>query len=187
MFQFGLLQTAVLQKYLREMCDLKKIKLVVLDVDGTLTDGGIYYDANGNEIKRFDVKDGLGIKVAMAAGLKFAILTGRQSPIVKRRAEELGIQFLLEGIQKKAPALIELSENTGISVDEMAYIGDDWNDLSAMMMTAFKACPADAAEEIKCICDYVAEKEGGHGAVRDCLEFILKAYGMWKRMVSTLY
>lgn len=169
------------------MCKLKKIKLVVLDVDGTLTDGGIYYDANGNEIKRFDVKDGLGIKVAMEAGLKFAILTGRQSPMVRRRAEELGIQFLLEGVQKKAPALIELSKNTGISVDEMAYIGDDWNDLPAMMMTGFKACPADAAEEIKDICDYVAPKKGGRGAVRECLEFILETYGMWKRTVSRLY
>ena len=187
MHQSGLLQTAVSQRYLREMCELKKIKLVVLDVDGTLTDGGIYYDANGNEIKRFDVKDGLGIKVAMEAGLKFAILTGRQSPMVRRRAEELGIQFLLEGVQKKAPALMKLSEEVGVSVDEMAYIGDDWNDLPAMMLTGFKACPDDAAEEIKEICDYVAEREGGRGAVRDCLEFILKAYGMWECVVSELY
>lgn len=187
MFQFGLLQTAVLLKYLREMCDLKKIKLVVLDVDGTLTDGGIYYDANGNEIKRFDVKDGLGIKVAMSAGLKFAILTGRQSAMVRKRAEELGIQYLLEGIQKKAPALMKLSEETGVSLAEMAYIGDDWNDLQAIMLTGFKACPSDATEEIKEICDYVAEKEGGRGAVRECLEFILKAYETWEHMVSELY
>lgn len=169
------------------MCDLKKIKLVVLDVDGTLTDGGIYYDANGNEIKRFDVKDGLGIKMAMAAGLKFAILTGRQSPMVRRRAEELGIQFLLEGIQKKAPALIELSKNTGISVDEMAYIGDDWNDLQAMMLTGFKACPSDAPEEIKEICNYVARRKGGKGAVRECLEFVMNACGKWRQTVSKLY
>lgn len=169
------------------MCDLKKIKLVVLDVDGTLTDGGIYYDANGNEIKRFDVKDGLGIKVAMEAGLKFAILTGRQSPMVRRRAEELGIQFLLEGIQKKAPALIELSENTGISVDEMAYIGDDWNDLQAMMLTGFKACPFDAVEEIKAICNYVSRRKGGDGAVRECLEFVMKACEKWMSAVSKLY
>lgn len=161
--------------------------MIVLDVDGTLTDGGIYYDTNGNEIKRFDVKDGLGIKVAMEAGLKFAILTGRQSPMVRRRVEELGIQYLMEGVQKKAPALVALSEKTGILMDEIGYIGDDWNDLPAMMMTAFKACPADAAEEIKNICDYVAEKEGGYGAVRECLEFILKTCGMWKRMVSELY
>ena len=182
MFQFGLLQTAVLQKYLRKMCDLKKIRLVVLDVDGTLTDGGIYYDANGNEIKRFDVKDGLGIKVAMEAGLKFAILTGRQSPMVRRRAEELGIQFLLEGIQNKAPALIELSEKTGVFLEEMAYIGDDWNDLQAMMLTGFKACPSDATDEVKHVADYISIYAGGHGAVRDCLKTLLIKCGRWENI-----
>lgn len=187
MFQFGLLQTAVLQRYLRNMCDFEKIKLVVLDVDGTLTDGGIYYDSNGNEIKRFDVKDGLGIKVAMEAGLKFAILTGRQSPMVRRRAEELGIQYLIEGVQKKAPALMELSEKTGISLSEMAYIGDDWNDLQAMMLTGFKACPSDVPEEIKNICDYVAEKEGGRGAVREVLENLLKARNQWSITGNKIY
>ena len=187
MFQFGLLQTAVLQKYLRKMCDLKKIRLVVLDVDGTLTDGGIYYDSNGNEIKRFDVKDGLGIKVAMEAGLKFAILTGRQSPMVRRRAEELGIQYLIEGVQKKAPALMELSEKTGISLSEMAYIGDDWNDLQAMTLTGFKACPSDAAEEIKAVADYISIRPGGYGAVRECLCRLLKERTEWEHWAKKLY
>lgn len=169
------------------MCDLKKIKLIVLDVDGTLTDGGIYYDANGNEIKRFDVKDGLGIKVAMETGLEFAILTGRQSPMVRRRAEELGIQFFLEGVQKKAPALMKLSEERGVPLDEMAYIGDDWNDLPAMMLTGFKACPADAAEEIKAVADYISISPGGHGAVRECLRKLLKERIEWKDRAKELY
>lgn len=169
------------------MCNYKKIKMIVLDVDGTLTDGGIYYDTNGNEIKRFDVKDGLGIKVAMEAGLKFAILTGRQSPMVRRRAEELGIQYLIEGVQKKAPALMALSEKTGILMDEMGYIGDDWNDLPAMMMTAFKACPADAAEEIKAVADYISISPGGYGAVRDCLHKLLKERIEWEYWARKLY
>ena len=159
----------------------------MLDVDGTLTDGGIYYDSNGNEIKRFDVKDGLGIKVALKAGLKFAVLTGRQSSMVKRRASELGIQYLLEGIQKKAPALMNLSEKTGISLDEMAYIGDDWNDLQAMMMTGFKACPSDAAEEIKEIADFVSGNPGGRGAVRECLYKLLKERTEWEYGAKKLY
>lgn len=169
------------------MSNFEKIKLVVLDVDGTLTDGGIYYDSDGNEIKRFDVKDGLGIKVAMSAGLKFAILTGRQSAMVRRRAEELGIQYLLEGIQKKAPALMELSEETGISLSEMAYIGDDWNDLQAMMLTGFKACPSDAAEEIKAVADYISVHSGGHGAVRECICKLLNERAEWEYWAKKLY
>lgn len=169
------------------MCNYKKIKLVILDVDGTLTDGGIYYDSQGNEIKRFDVKDGLGIKVGLAAGLKFAILTGRQSLMVKRRAQELGIQYLLEGVQEKAPAIMELSKKTGIFLNEMAYIGDDWNDLQAMMMTGFKACPSDAAEEIKEIADFVSGNPGGRGAVRECLYKLLKERREWEYWAKKIY
>lgn len=167
--------------------DYRKIKLIVLDVDGTLTDGGIYYDSQGNEIKRFDVKDGLGILVARSAGLKFAILTGRMSPMVARRATELGIEHLVQGVQKKYPALLELAEKCGLSLDEIGYIGDDLNDLQCMEAVGFRACPADAAKQIKMVCDHVAAVAGGYGAVRDSLEYLLTQQDWWEENVNNKY
>ncbi len=167
--------------------DFQKIKLIVLDVDGTLTDGGVYYDSQGGEIKRFDVKDGLAIKVAQAAGIKFAIITGRESPMVERRAKELEIAYYRTGVQIKHPALMELLKELEIDVDECGYIGDDWNDHQAMSAVGFKACPADAAEEIKEICDYVASHNGGFGAVRDCIEYVLRQRDQWEELANWHY
>lgn len=167
--------------------DYNKIKAVVLDVDGTLTDGSIYYDNFGNELKTFSVKDGLGIKVALAAGLDFIILTGRKSEIVTRRVNELGIQHLYEGVQKKYPKLCEISENLQVSFEEICYIGDDLNDLYCMQQVGLAMCPCDAAEEVKIVCDYVSSKQGGLGAVRDCLEELLKNKGCWKSNYEQLY
>lgn len=169
------------------MTDLKKIRLIVLDVDGTLTDGGVYYDSQGNEMKRFDVKDGLGIVVAVAAGLEFAIITGRNSPMVERRARELGIAHLVQGAQKKVPALLALAQTCGLELEEIGYIGDDLNDLRAMKLVGFRACPADAAAEIREIADFVADHDGGHGAVRDCLQHLLEMRGEWNRAVEEKY
>jgi 3-deoxy-D-manno-octulosonate 8-phosphate phosphatase (KDO 8-P phosphatase) len=167
--------------------DYSKIKLIVLDVDGTLTDGGIYYDSQGNETKRFDVKDGLGILVARSAGLKFAILTGRASPMVERRAKELGIEYLVQGVQKKYPALLDLAEKCGLSMDEIGYIGDDLNDLQCMEAVGFRACPADAAEAVKSVCEHVASAPGGHGAVRESLEYLLTRWGLWDATAKETY
>lgn len=169
------------------MPDYERIKLVVLDVDGTLTDGGIYYDSQGNEMKRFDVKDGLGIKVGMAAGLEFAVLTGRESPMVERRVKELGIQHLMSGVQIKFPALKKLLSDLHLSPDEICYIGDDLNDLECMEHARFSACPADAAEEIKVISHFISAYNGGYGAVRDCIKFILQADGKWDASVRKVY
>lgn len=169
------------------MADFHKIKLIVLDVDGTLTDGGIIYDSLGNEVKRFDVKDGLGIKVGIAAGLQFAILTGRKSPMVERRARELEIAHLRTGVQVKYPALLKLLEELGLHPEECGYIGDDWNDLQCMEAVGFCACPLDAAAEVKSVCDYVAAHNGGHGAVRDCIEFLLREDGRWENCAHKLY
>lgn len=169
------------------MQDYGKIKLVVLDVDGTLTDGGVYYDSQGNELKRFDVKDGLGIKVGIAAGLEFAIITGRESRMVERRAQELGIQHLYQGVQKKAPAMQELMKRLGVSKAEVAYMGDDLNDKAPMGLACFCACPADAAQEIKEQCDYIAPHPGGHGAVRDLIYHILKQRGIWDAIAKKIY
>lgn len=169
------------------MKEYEKIKFIILDVDGTLTDGGIYYDSQGNELKHFDVKDGLGIKVAINAGIIFAIITGRESVMVIRRAKELGIQYVKTGTEKKYPVFKDLQRELRLDKDEIGYIGDDWNDLQCMINVGFSACPKDAANEIKKNADYVSEFAGGKGAVRDCLEFLLKKQGKWERCARELY
>ena len=169
------------------MPDYNKIKLIVLDVDGTLTDGGIYYDSLGNEIKRFDVKDGLGIKVALAAGLEFAIITGRKSLMVERRAKELGIRHLLTGIQMKLPALKQLVADLSISPDQICYFGDDWNDLQSMKYSGICMCPNDAADEVKELCHFVAKRNGGAGAVRECLQHLLQNRNQWNMCARKTY
>lgn len=169
------------------MNDCGKLKLVVLDVDGTLTDGGIYYDSQGNEMKRFNVKDGLGIKMGMAAGLEFAIITGRVSPMVERRVKELGIQHLVQGAQKKAPALRELMARCGLEADQVAYVGDDLNDLPAMELAGVCACPADADPMIRQRCGFVSACPGGHGAVRDFIQTVLEKRGQWKTLAASFY
>lgn len=169
------------------MSDIDKIKLIILDVDGTLTDGGIYYDSQGNEMKRFDVKDGLGIKVAIAAGIEFAIITGRTSSIVIKRARELGIKEIRDGVQRKFPAMKTLLEEKGLSMSEVGYIGDDWNDLQCMKRVGFKACPADAPEEVKKVCDFVSCCNGGYGAVRECIEYLLNKQNKWEQCIGNLY
>lgn len=169
------------------MPDYGKIKLVVLDVDGTLTDGGIYYDAQGNEIKRFDVKDGLGIKVGIAAGLKFAVITGRESPMVERRVKELGIQHLLSGVQMKLPALKRLLVELQLCQDEVCYIGDDLNDLECMEYVGVAGCPADAAEEIKAVAHFISDCNGGFGAVKSCIKSLLDYRNSWEASYTSLY
>lgn len=169
------------------MENIEKIKLIVLDVDGTLTDGGIYYDSQGNEMKRFDVRDGLGIKVGQAAGLEFAIITGRESPMVERRARELGIQYLVQGVQKKAPAMKALMERLGLDRENAAYMGDDWNDVPAMKLAAIAACPADADPRIRALCHYVAPRGGGSGAVRDFIQEVLERRHLWQETAREIY
>ena len=153
------------------MTDYSKIRYVILDVDGTLTDGGIYYDAQGNEIKRFDAKDGLGIKVGIAAGLEFVIITGRVSPMAERRARELGIQHIISGAQVKYPEMLNWMNKHGVTAEEICYIGDDWNDL----------------EEVREECDYVSKASAGHGAVRGCLEYLIRLKGVWEDTCERVY
>ncbi len=169
------------------MIDYNKIKYVVLDVDGTLTDGGIIYDSLGNELKRFDAKDGLGIKVAIAAGLIIVIISGRESLMVKRRASELGVQYLLSGVQLKLPKLLEWMNEHNAVFEEICYIGDDLNDLQCMQSVGLCMCPADASLEITKISHYISHKKGGHGAVRDCIETILREQKKWGTTCEQLY
>jgi 3-deoxy-D-manno-octulosonate 8-phosphate phosphatase (KDO 8-P phosphatase) len=155
------------------------IELIVFDVDGTLTDGSILLDENGSEIKRFSAKDGLLVRVLPDIGIKTMILTGRISGAVQNRAEDLHISAVFQGVNNKVSTLTGYLAEEGIDFAECAYIGDDLNDYAAMQLCGFKACPADAAAEIRGLCDYVSPFGGGHGAVRDICEYIVKQSGKW--------
>lgn len=156
------------------MNNLDNIQYLVLDVDGTLTDGGIYYDSVGNEMKKFSAKDGAGILFAQSSGIECVIITGRESIMVQRRADDLGIKYVFQNVKNKRAFLSEFMQKKQISSDYLAYCGDDINDLQAMQLASFVCCPADASEEVKQASQYISSKCGGNGAVRDCIEFILK-------------
>lgn len=144
-----------------------KIKMLVMDVDGTLTDGRIYIGANGEIMKAFDVKDGYGIVKARESGIIPVIITGRESEIVKTRAKELNIEELHQGIHDKLSKLKAIAEKYNVDVAEIAYIGDDLNDIECIQHCGVTACPSDAVDEIKNAVDYVCKAEGGRGAVRE--------------------
>lgn len=150
-----------------------RIRLVVMDVDGVLTDGKISYTSAGDEIKSFNVKDGLGISLGIKNGLRFGIITARESVMVTRRAEELGIQHLIQKTRTKLPALEKLMAELDLSAEQVAYLGDDLPDLPCMETVGFSACPADAAREVLASAHFVSRFRGGDGAVREILEFIL--------------
>lgn len=150
------------------------IKLIVLDVDGCLTDGKITYDANGVESKSFNVKDGLGIRTFEEIGGKVAIITGRKSSIVQKRADELKIAHLRQGIRYKLKALEEICEIEGITLSEVAAIGDDLNDYGMLQAVKLSFTPANGAKAIQELVDIVLKNSGGEGAVREMIEHIVK-------------
>lgn len=156
------------------------IKLVLLDVDGTLTDGGIYRGNNGEELKRFNVKDGYAIVNAQKLGIEFGIITGRKSELVEIRSNELKIKYLYQGISEKTVILKEIMQKTGLKKEEIAYMGDDLNDILIMKQSGLTGAPKDAADEVIQIADFVSEKNGGSGAVREFVEYILKKDGKWE-------
>jgi 3-deoxy-D-manno-octulosonate 8-phosphate phosphatase (KDO 8-P phosphatase) len=166
---------------------LKKITFVVLDVDGTMTDGGVYIDNNGVESKKFNIKDGAGILLAQSAGIEFMILTGRSSACVERRANELHIKYVVQGIQQKDEYLKEFAVYHNLQPENIAYIGDDLNDVPALRYAGVPACPADAADEVKAYCDYVLTKKGGEGAVREFVELLLKDRSLWEKAVDEVF
>ena len=151
------------------------IKLFAMDVDGTMTDGKIYMGNDGEVFKAFDIKDGYGIhEVLPAHGIKTAIITGRRSKIVENRAKELEINFVLQGIKNKGEAIKRLQVELGIKKNETAFIGDDIIDLGAMKECGINACPADATKAVKYYCDYVSPENGGRGAVRDFIDWLVE-------------
>jgi 3-deoxy-D-manno-octulosonate 8-phosphate phosphatase (KDO 8-P phosphatase) len=161
-----------------------RIRLFVMDVDGTLTDGTIAYDERGSEWKAFHSRDGAGIRILALAGVIPAILSGRKSEVVVRRAKELGIEEVVQGVLDKAAALRSMRERLEVPANEVAYVGDDLSDLPAMREVAFSAAPADAAEEVRQGADYVCALPGGRGAVREAIETLLKRDGRWDAVLS---
>ena len=160
------------------------IKYMILDVDGTLTDGGVYYDDKNNEIKKFCTKDGTGIIAAKTAGIEIIVLTGRECKATTRRMTELGVRIIHQNVKNKADWIRNWMKTNGIDKKMIGYIGDDINDLFPMRLCGFIGCPADAAEEIKGIADYISCITGGHGAVRDVIEWYLRKEGIWNRIIN---
>ena len=167
--------------------DLAGVKLVVLDVDGTMTDGGVYIDNNQIETKKFNIKDGAGILLAQSVGIEFMILTGRSSKCVEQRAEELNIKYIVQGIHRKIDYLKEFVITHNLLPENIAYIGDDLNDLPAMHYVGVSACPIDAAEEVKDYCDIILPQKGGKGVVRVFVEILLKKQELWKKAINNLF
>lgn len=157
---------------------MKRIKLLVMDVDGTLTNGSIYMGGNGEVFKAFHVKDGYAIThFLMQNGIEPVIITGRKSEITTRRCEELNIKLVYQGVQDKKTQLLFLANKHEITLDEIAYIGDDINDLECMKIVGIAGCPYDSCDEVKNIAHYITEKRGGEGAVREFIEWILNGKG----------
>jgi 3-deoxy-D-manno-octulosonate 8-phosphate phosphatase (KDO 8-P phosphatase) len=160
------------------------IRLIVLDVDGCLTDGKITYNSDGSETKAFNVKDGLAIATWIRMGNHAAIITGRESEIVKRRADELGISLLYQGVKDKASLLISLAKEHHFAADEIAAIGDDLNDYNMLKYVGHAFTPANGVDEIKAICNTVLSKNGGDAAVREMIESILEIDDQKKRFLE---
>ena len=162
----------------------KKIRLIAFDVDGVLTDGGIYVGKEGELFKAFFCRDGLGISLARQNGLKTAVITGRESLQVKRRCEELRIDALWQGCMDKRQAYAELKEKFSLKDEEIAYIGDDLIDLPILLQAGLAAAVADALPEVRQNVHLVSGFPGGRGAAREIIEFILKAQGKWEAIVA---
>ena len=156
-----------------------RIRLLVLDVDGVLTDGGLFVSASGEEAKRFHVHDGLALVAARKAGLQIAILSARASAAVTRRMTELGVGEVHQGVTDKVGALDALRERLGLAVGEVAMMGDDLPDLPAMARAGLALAPANAAAEVKRAAHWVARRRGGDGAVREAVEMLLKSRRAW--------
>ncbi|MBI4689778.1 MAG: HAD-IIIA family hydrolase [Nitrospirae bacterium] len=161
----------------------KNIKLLILDVDGVLTDGGIILDNNGNEFKVFNVRDGHGIKMLIGAGVKVAIISGRQSKVVERRAEELGITEVYQKCHDKVVAYESIKKKFLLRDNEIAYIGDDVVDLPLFKRVGLSFAVADSSDEVKSYATAVTRNRGGRCAAREVTDFILKAKGLWDRII----
>jgi len=154
---------------------LRGIKLFATDVDGVLTDAGMYYSESGDEWKKFNTRDGMGIKLLQRAGIITAIVTQERTKLVARRAEKLAIPELHQGVMDKLSCVREMAAHHGFTLSQVAYIGDDINDLETLKAVGFSASPADGMPQVAAVVDYICQKKGGEGAVREIIEMILDA------------
>jgi 3-deoxy-D-manno-octulosonate 8-phosphate phosphatase (KDO 8-P phosphatase) len=162
----------------------KNVKLLILDVDGVLTDGRIVIDDRGVETKCFDVRDGHGIKLLKRAHIEVAIITGRQSQVVSHRARELGIDSVYQNIHDKLEVYKAILKEKGLKDGDVGFVGDDIVDLPLLKRVGFSVVVADGIEELKPYADYVSRNKGGRGAVREISELILKAQGKWPELME---
>lgn len=166
---------------LEERC--RRIELVLSDVDGVLTNGGLIFDNQGIESKEFNVRDGMGIQLWQRAGFRFGILTARTSHIVRLRAVELGIDIIRQGFEEKLPAARQIIAQQGLEMEQVCYIGDDLSDAPVMRRVGFGVAVADAAPEIRSVAHWVTKTTGGRGAVRELIETLLKARNRWDDLI----
>ena len=164
---------------------LKQVKLLVLDVDGVLTDGRITYTDSGEQVKSFLSRDGLGIRLLMDNRILVGIITGRTSGALAHRCRNLGIDLIFDGINDKGTAMEQLAERTGIPLSAMAFMGDDLIDLPAMQRAGVAVAVADATDEVKSNADIITRAGGGNGAVREFCEAVLKAQGLWEKALKS--
>lgn len=162
----------------------RRIRVVLFDVDGVLTDGGVYIHADGTESKRFDIKDGAGIVIARRAGLTVGAISARHSQATIHRARQLGLDPVRQGVADKAATLVELMETHGWSAEAIAYMGDDVVDLPVLRRVGLAACPADAVPEVQAVAHLVSTRRGGQGAARALIEDILRAQGQWDALIA---
>ncbi|MEC4684809.1 MAG: 3-deoxy-manno-octulosonate-8-phosphatase KdsC [Nitrospirota bacterium] len=162
----------------------RKIKLLILDVDGVLTDGGIILDNEGNELKSFHVRDGHGIKLLIRKGVDVAIITGRRSRVVERRAHELGVREIYQKCFNKVIAYEEIKKKFSLQDEEVAYIGDDVVDIPLLRRVGLPVTVADASEDVRAFSMIVTGNSGGRGAVREITDLILKAKGFWEGIIN---
>jgi YrbI family 3-deoxy-D-manno-octulosonate 8-phosphate phosphatase len=167
---------------LTDLC--RRIELILSDVDGVLTDGGIWYDNQGVELKAFHIRDGLGIKLWQRAGFKFGLLTARTSHIVKLRAQELGIDLVRQGFENKLPAAQDILRDLNLAPEQVCYIGDDLTDLPVIRHVGLGVAVADAVSEVRSAAAYITKLPGGHGAVRELIELVLKGKSRWEDAIQ---
>jgi 3-deoxy-D-manno-octulosonate 8-phosphate phosphatase (KDO 8-P phosphatase) len=165
---------------------IRRVELLVLDVDGVLTDGGIIYTDAGAELKRFHVRDGSGLKLWLRAGRRAAVITGRQSPVVTRRAAELGLDPVVQGADDKLEGLRQVLAATGLRPEQACAVGDDLPDLPVLRNCGLAVAVADACAEVAADAHHVTRAPGGGGAVREAVEWLLKGQGLWGPVVEEL-
>lgn len=164
----------------------RQVKLMIFDVDGVLTDGQVHYSETGELFKSFYTQDGYGLQLLAKIGIRCAIITGRQSTIVDKRAQDLGIQYVYQAARNKLATFSTLLHEAQTSAHECGYMGDDWPDLRVMQRVAFASCPAQAHMEIRAISHYITQAKAGYGAVREVCDLIAHAHGHYQTLLLEL-